>query len=498
MSRLRERLIWGQPQGQKGQPTALFKAATAADAATPVEATQPGAAAADSVNFSIPMAPRERAIALLHLGAEIEHALMVQYLYGAYSLNENQRDPEHRRLVKTWRGKIAEIAREEMGHLASVQNILTLIGGPLNFERDDFPIIDPDLWPFPFALEPLTKDSLAKYVLAEAPADEVLAEFDLLDEVGAIRRRLKCQDSLSVNRVGLIYGEILRLFEVGPMVEGPQVPGAPKPCPFVPTVDIQADSLPYQVSHDAWGLGYKGILVRTAYDRTTAQAALKVVSEQGEGPISAGEQVLPGEPTLEERLKASHFYRFLEVYREFPDADWRPSHPCATNPTTNATRTTTPDVAPDDPSVRQTLLEGRAVPWAQLSNLRYRMLLMYLEHSFQIEAPTAHPGRSPRGALITWSFGEMYNLRSLSELLMTMPAADGSVERAGPPFEMPYCLSLATRGVNRWRGHRDLLLASIQLVEQMIPHNPEHQRYLMALRTADTTALAQVEALIGA
>jgi hypothetical protein len=482
--RIRARLVWGQTPAKRGYVAAFSPAATTKEAPEP-------AVSGPSVGFEMPLAPRERAVALLHVGAEIEHALMVQYLYGAYSLNEHQSTPERQQLVKRWRGKIAEVAREEMGHLASVQNILTLIGGPLCFERDDFPIIDPELWPFPFELEPLTKDSLAKYVLAEAPSDEVLEKFHLKGEVDAIRRRLHCDSSLSVNRVGLIYGDILQLFQAGPMVEGPQVPGAPKPFPFVPTVDIQADSVRYQVSHSAWGLGYPEILIRTAHDRSTALAALTAVSEQGEGPISPDESIDPNTPTLEERLKASHFYRFLEVYREFPEESaWRPSYGCATNPTTKSSS--------DQSGGHQTVLEGDSVPWALLANLRYRMLLMYLEHSFQVETPTAHPARSPRAALITWSFGEMYNLRSLSEILMTMPSSEGSDTLAGPPFEMPYSLSLATREVNRWRGHRDLLLASLQLVGEMLPKNPEHHRYLTALRTADTTALAQVEALIGA
>ena len=32
-----------------------------------------------------------------------------------------------------------------------------------------------------------------------------------------------------------------------------------------------------------------------------------------------------------------------------------------------------------------------------------------------------HPTHSPRGALVSWAFGEMYNLRTLSEILMTLP-----------------------------------------------------------------------------
>jgi hypothetical protein len=49
--------------------------------------------------------------------------------------------------------------------LLSVENLLRFIGGPLNFDREDFPFLA-FLYPFPFNLEPLTKTSLAKYVAA--------------------------------------------------------------------------------------------------------------------------------------------------------------------------------------------------------------------------------------------------------------------------------------------------------------------------------------------
>jgi hypothetical protein len=48
-----------------------------------------------------------------------------------YSLDEEQPDEATRQLVGQWRGVILEIAREEMGHLATVQNLLIGIGGPL-------------------------------------------------------------------------------------------------------------------------------------------------------------------------------------------------------------------------------------------------------------------------------------------------------------------------------------------------------------------------------
>lgn len=435
----------------------------------------------ETADFQTPMAPRERAIALLHLGSEVEHALMVEYLYAAYSLDELQESELRRDLVKKWRAAVLEIAREEMGHLATVQNILTLIGGPLCFEREDYPIIDPNLWPFPFELEPLTKDALAKYVLTEAPSDAVLAKLGLTEEIEKIKERVKQDGDLTVNRVGLLYGDLLELFTAGPMIQGPLPPGVDHP--FVASIDIQADSRPFQVDPSAWGLGYKDILIEVAWDRTSALAALTKVSVQGEGALTANEDDLVAE------IAKSHFGKFLAIYREFPEpSEWSPARPVATNPSTN----------PQIEDRRDRLIVGEATPWAALANLRYRMLLLYLKHSFYVEAPSMHPTRSPRGALVSWIFGEMYNLRSLSEILMGMPLQPGSSLLAGPPFELPYTLDLPARSANRWRAHRDLLMASIDLIDAMLAREPAQERYLRALRSADRTALDQIEVLIGA
>src|SRR5262249_17857203 len=105
------------------------------------------------------------AVMLLQIGASIEHALMVQYLYAAYSLRDDH--PK----AKKWRKVMLTIAREEMGHLLTVQNILTLLGGPFNLDRGDYPWAVP-FEACPFRLEPLTKGSLACYVYAEMPPGE--------------------------------------------------------------------------------------------------------------------------------------------------------------------------------------------------------------------------------------------------------------------------------------------------------------------------------------
>ena len=105
------------------------------------------------------MSWRDYLLMLLHVAAEIEHGLMVEYLYAAYSLGGDQVPPEHEATVKLWQNEIVTIAREEMGHLLSVQNLVTLLGGAVSFERRDFPW-DTPFYPFPFRLEPVSLDSL--------------------------------------------------------------------------------------------------------------------------------------------------------------------------------------------------------------------------------------------------------------------------------------------------------------------------------------------------
>ncbi|MEW6736214.1 MAG: ferritin-like domain-containing protein, partial [Acidobacteriota bacterium] len=76
--------------------------------------------------------PRDYVSYLLYIDAEIEHALMVQYLYAAYSLGGAQVPENRRQMVQGWQEIILGIAKEEMGHLLSIQNVLRLIGAPLN------------------------------------------------------------------------------------------------------------------------------------------------------------------------------------------------------------------------------------------------------------------------------------------------------------------------------------------------------------------------------
>src|SRR5438045_480047 len=140
-----------------------------------------------------PLSLHDEAVFLLHVAAEVEHALLVQYLYAAYSLKKPEEVPADKQgLVRGWKKTLLGIAREEMGHLVTVQNLLRLIGGPLTFDREDYPFRS-DLYPFHFRLEPVSKGSLAKYILAEMP---YMAEMP--DEMKEIMVRATATDDIPV------------------------------------------------------------------------------------------------------------------------------------------------------------------------------------------------------------------------------------------------------------------------------------------------------------
>ena len=73
--------------------------------------------------------PREHALGLLRLAAEVEHALLVQYLYARISITGLQPGPtsDPQLPPEDPARKQLNIAVEEMGHLATVQNLLLLV-----------------------------------------------------------------------------------------------------------------------------------------------------------------------------------------------------------------------------------------------------------------------------------------------------------------------------------------------------------------------------------
>jgi len=149
--------------------------------------------------------PYLECVRLLREASEIEHALMVQYLYAAFSVR-----PEFEGIAgeadSAGDGLLA-VAIQEMQHLSAVSRTLVALGAEPNLRSQDFPY-QIDLYPFPMNLERLSRASIAKYVYAEAPA----GYFDVTEGhpdpefAKAVRGEL---GKLKVNHIGSMYLAII-------------------------------------------------------------------------------------------------------------------------------------------------------------------------------------------------------------------------------------------------------------------------------------------------
>lgn len=412
--------------------------------------------------------PRDKAALLLSVGAEIEHALMVQYLYAAYSVRQDQGNHELRGKARGLAQRMVQIAREEMGHLITVQNLLLMIGAPVHFARQHSPFASL-FYPFRFKLEPLSSGALAKYVTAESP---VVRPPDMDDDTWAqlcaiARQAQAANDGRPVRHVGQLYERLIALFS--------------DPDEGLQDADFGLQSDARQARYQHWGFN-PGSTPRdnarrvqvdsfeatsVAEQRGLAVESLRRLSEQGEG-FGAGVD--------------SHFERFLALYNEFEaltaggvDLVW----PVATNPSVVSVPApkdwetcSLAEAAPLAFSAAGYISAPRTRGWANLFNMRYRLLIACLAHFLDTEDGlyVETPGRTlgdptARGLLLIWAFDEMRRVKKIAEKLTQLPLADpDDGRRAGAPFQLPYTLSLAQREPDRWRSQLDIVRSALNLV----------------------------------
>ena len=442
-------------------------------------------------NYQRPdMSPRDHLVMMLTSGAEIEHALMVQYLYAAYSINGDQASKNDRAIVEGWRASILSVAREEMGHLLTVQNVLVLLGAPINLDRQMMPW-DHQFYPFPFSLEPLSEESLQCFIYAEMPRLESMGkpargkqraksapgsippeeQRKIIKEItGKLAKRFpKNRVTQDMHRVGELYEEIIALISDHEKI---------------PDSAFDEASFDMQASWDDWARGYKPpprlvdpegnldpendpasrqppptlahrdahVQVGRVATRAQAVKALRDLAAQGEAPHLREDDT--GEP--------SHFERFIQIYKEFKalKARTRSAKPTYAVPRNPTTRIDFHRLKPKD----MTYIgiddhdEVAAHYFAQLFNQRYRLLLTYLAHTFRLARTQPAHRPSLRGMVMHRVFGEMYNLKAIAGLLVRLPRHGGG--SAGAPFEMPFSLDVPQADRDIWRQYDDLLASS--------------------------------------
>src|SRR5205823_680007 len=135
--------------------------------------------------------------------------------------------------------------------------------------------------------------------------------------------------------------------------------------------------------------------------RTQVVSALQEIAEQGEG-------IRVDDP---ERTSA-HFRVFLSLYDAFPEniekgGTWIPSRPVPVNPTI---------AGEAGAALANSISETNSQKIAHLGNIRYRMLLLYLQHTLRTLATN-----DLRSTLLKWAFNEMQMISLLGTGLSKQP-----------------------------------------------------------------------------
>ncbi|MBR1154274.1 ferritin-like domain-containing protein [Bradyrhizobium sp. JYMT SZCCT0428] len=354
---------------------------------------------------------------LLHAAAEIEHALLIEYLYAAFSLQSNPR--------KT----LIRIAVQEMSHLLAVQNLLLFLGAGPYFERQDISP-DPDIDPFPFGLRSFRqKETVERFVLAEMPVLETLGVGDqkIIDE---IRGRIDPQSTF--NRVGVLYGRIYWLFQTDAAPEGPWTDVSnmadigPLPQWHIGSFQGEATFASTQASTDEKGVRANGNDKQIWWQDQSAggafatidsrSAALKLIYDiavQGEGLAAGG--------------ASSHFGIFFNALKSHDELEPDDFFAVPENPSTVAGAELT-DIS--DPV---------ALALCALLNDRYQIMLVALTAAFHLKRTDEAENRR-RQELVFWAFYEMKSaITNLVREIVVRPCKAGGSPNdlcAGPTFEL--------------------------------------------------------------
>jgi CDGSH-type Zn-finger protein/uncharacterized Fe-S cluster protein YjdI len=256
---------------------------------------------------------REQLWSLLCEAAEIEHNLMCCYLYALFSLKSSVDEDvtsEELDAIKRWRGVVLSIAIEEMSHLAIVGNILSSLGAPAHFLRQNFPI-PPGGLPADIVvrLAPFNLETLEHFIFLERPEN-----IHIPDGAGFQPERRYVRD-MGPNRLTPVAQDYSTVGQLYGAIEA----GLNHLCETLGESAVFIGGADRQIGPEMVALPH----LRIVRCRATACEAIEAIVSQGEGAANAGEK--------------SHYQRFLSVREEYrrlleKRPEFQPGRPAAHNP----------------------------------------------------------------------------------------------------------------------------------------------------------------------
>jgi CDGSH-type Zn-finger protein len=350
---------------------------------------------------------REALIYMLCEAAELEHGIMCQYLYAAFSLKQTQQEgltKEEAEATNRWRKHIAHIAAQEMLHMSLVQNLLSAIGAAPHLSRPNFP---QPASHYPagvnLALIPFGEDALRHFMFLERPEGMDIA--DVAGMAAFSRAQPSMQHGDIVPRgqdfatVGHLYRSIERGFADLATKLGEE----------------QLFAGPPQAQATQADFGWPELVAVT--DVASAQRAIDEILEQGEGPRG--------------HWKDAHFGQFVAILDEYTEL-------CEANPDFDPVRPVVPvNVRPTERDVDIPLASDPVTRRVMdMFNVSYEILLLMLQRFFaRTEETPAQLKVLSDGAIALM----LQVIRPLGDLVTTLPAGPEYPGRtAGPSFELFY------------------------------------------------------------
>lgn len=349
---------------------------------------------------------REALIYMLCEAAELEHGIMCQYLFAAFSLKQSTDEglsAAELAVVTRWRKQISHVATQEMLHLALVNNILSAIGAAPHLSRVNLPA-QANHYPagVQLALLPFGEEALQHFMFLERPEGMDLADAAGLAAVGRAEPLMAEGDIVPRLQDFATVGHLYRSIEAGLARLSAKFG---EQALFVGPPRAQATSANFH---------WPELIPVT--DLASAQRAVDEILEQGEGPRGEWQN--------------AHFGQFVSILDEYqtmreanPDFDpVRPVMAANVRPIEHA----------DVPLVTDPL----TAECMDLFNVGYEILLQALERYFAHTEETDDQLETLAELTLALMFSV---IKPLGDLIPTLPAGPEYPGRtASPSFELFY------------------------------------------------------------
>jgi hypothetical protein len=356
---------------------------------------------------TIVVGDRKELTYLLCQAAELEHGLMCEYLYAAFSLKSTAGPglrADQLAAVERWRRMILRIAAEEMLHWAMVQNLLTAVGSAPYVSRPHMPHQAKGYPPgVQVRLLPFGEAALQHFVYLERPEGIEGADAAGLQPAGPAPVPMKPEEIIPRGQDFATVGHLYRSIERGFAHLADKL-GANRL--FIGPAFQQADETDF---------GWPDL--RPITDLAGANQAIERIVEQGEG--ARGDWA------------NAHYGRFLAVLEDYRtmrkgDPAFEPAHPVVAA-AMRSVEGIEPDVYISDPAT------GGC---SDLFNAVYELLLQIIARYFAF----GHETPEQRQMLAHTAVDLMFEaIKPVGLLLAALPVGpDHPDVTAGASFQLPY------------------------------------------------------------